>query len=70
MAALTGLQSSGCLRRISVELDGLPRNGTHLLEFWWLDGDGAYAEAPLGQFSAWYGTPMQLDCAQRSRPAH
>ena len=37
---------------------------SHLLEFWWFDGDGAYAEAPLGQFSAWYGTPMQLGYVQ------
>jgi hypothetical protein len=41
---------------LKVPVDDFP----HVLEFWWLEGDGAYFEAPPGSFSAWQSPPTSL----------
>jgi hypothetical protein len=41
---------------LKVPVDDFP----HVLEFWWLEGDGAYFEAPPGSFSAWQSPPTSI----------
>jgi hypothetical protein len=39
----------------------LPMDGRqHVLEIWWLEGDGAYSEAPRGAFSPWHENPTLI----------
>jgi hypothetical protein len=39
----------------------LPTDGMkHVLEIWWVEGDGAYSEAPRGAFSPWQQEPTLI----------
>jgi hypothetical protein len=39
----------------------LPMDGmSHVLEIWWIEGDGAYSEAPRGAFSPWEEDPTLI----------
>jgi hypothetical protein len=47
--------------QLDVDFKHLPMDGDkHTLQIWLLGGDGAYAEAPLEAFSAWYSIPQQV----------
>jgi hypothetical protein len=53
-----------------VTLKELPTDDElHALEVWWLEGDGAYVEAPYGEFSPWAaGSPKLLGHVSWGKP--